>query len=135
VKVKHWGIIMALFSSECAQCGSTEHATKDCPHGLFSSNKCAQCGYQLKTGQNIEPAAVFLYHELMTKKTQQHKKYEQLASRLSLKSVNLANKVSENLPKVLQALKAAFIVANRQRSGATCILNPVYGKLRRGMTG
>jgi hypothetical protein len=92
-------------------------------------------GYQLKTGQNIEPAAVFLYHELMTKKTQQHKKYEQLASRLSLKSVNLANKVSENLPKVLQALKAAFIVANRQRSGATCILNPVYGKLRRGMTG
>jgi hypothetical protein len=71
----------------------------------------------------------------MIKKTQQHKKYEQLALRLSLKSVNLANKVSENLPKALQALKAAFIVANRRRSGVTCILNPVYGKPRRGMTG
>jgi hypothetical protein len=92
-------------------------------------------GYQFKTGQNVEPAVVFLYHELMTKKTPQHKKYEQLVLRLSVKSVNLANKVSEKLPKALQDLKAAFIVANRQRSDATAIQNPIYGKLRRGMTG
>jgi hypothetical protein len=71
----------------------------------------------------------------MTKKTPPHKKYGQLAKRLSLKSDNPANKVSESLPKPLQALKAAFIVAIRQQSGATCILNPVYGKPRRAMTG
>jgi hypothetical protein len=71
----------------------------------------------------------------MIKKTQQHKKYEQPALRLSLKSVNLANKASENLPNALQALKAAFIVANRQWSGASSIQNPVSGKPRRAMTG
>lgn len=92
-------------------------------------------GYQLKPGQNVEPAVVFLYHALMSKKTVQHKKYGQLAKRLSLKSDNPANKVSESLPKPLQALKAVFIVAIRPRSGATCILNPVYGKPRRAMTG
>jgi len=32
-----------ILSSECANCGSKNHATADCPHGLFSS-KCAGCG-------------------------------------------------------------------------------------------
>lgn len=31
------------FSTECAHCGSKEHATDDCPHGLFS-DKCTHCG-------------------------------------------------------------------------------------------
>lgn len=92
-------------------------------------------GYQLKPGQNVEPAAVFLYHELMTKKTQQHKKYEPLAKQLSLKSVNPANKVSESLLKLLLALKAVYIVATRQKSSATDILNPFYGKQKLAMTG
>ena len=34
---------MSLFSSECANCGSKEHSTNDCPHGIFSS-KCSHCG-------------------------------------------------------------------------------------------
>ena len=33
---------MGMFSTECAQCGSKEHSTDSCPHGIFS--KCAQCG-------------------------------------------------------------------------------------------
>ncbi|MEZ5823264.1 MAG: hypothetical protein R3C97_00485 [Geminicoccaceae bacterium] len=35
---------MSIFASKCAQCGSTEHASNDCPHGILSGNKCAQCG-------------------------------------------------------------------------------------------
>lgn len=35
---------MGLFSSECENCGSKEHATSDCPHDFFSSNKCRHCG-------------------------------------------------------------------------------------------
>ncbi|QHI38583.1 hypothetical protein IMCC3317_39770 [Kordia antarctica] len=34
---------MGLFSSECSNCGSKEHASSTCPHGLFSS-KCSHCG-------------------------------------------------------------------------------------------
>jgi hypothetical protein len=34
---------MSLFLSECGNCGSKEHATGDCPHGLLSS-ECAHCG-------------------------------------------------------------------------------------------
>lgn len=34
---------MSLFLSECGNCGSKEHSTGDCPHGLFSSG-CACCG-------------------------------------------------------------------------------------------
>ncbi len=37
-------------------------------------------GYQLKTGQNKELTAIFLYHRLMTKKTEQHRKYAQLVT-------------------------------------------------------
>lgn len=33
----------SLFASECSSCGSTEHATRDCPHGIFSS-ECGSCG-------------------------------------------------------------------------------------------
>lgn len=32
-----------VFSSECGSCGSKNHSTSDCPHGMFSS-KCASCG-------------------------------------------------------------------------------------------
>lgn len=35
---------MGLFPSECIHCGSKEHASSDCPHGIFSSNKCRHCG-------------------------------------------------------------------------------------------
>ena len=35
---------MGLVSSECNHCGSKEHASCDCPHGIFSSNKCSHCG-------------------------------------------------------------------------------------------
>ncbi len=31
-------------SSGCIYCGSLEHASKDCPHGAFSSKKCIYCG-------------------------------------------------------------------------------------------
>lgn len=34
---------MGLFSSKCDNCGSTEHSTSDCPHGILFS-KCAKCG-------------------------------------------------------------------------------------------
>jgi hypothetical protein len=34
---------MSLSLSECGNCGSREHATTDCPHGLLSS-QCAHCG-------------------------------------------------------------------------------------------
>ena len=34
---------MALFESDCRHCGSTEHASEDCPHGIFST-KCRHCG-------------------------------------------------------------------------------------------
>jgi hypothetical protein len=33
---------MELFSSECKHCGSKEHSSSDCPHGIFSS-KCKHC--------------------------------------------------------------------------------------------
>ena len=36
-------MVLGLFSSECSQCGSVDHATVDCPHGFFSS-ECGQCG-------------------------------------------------------------------------------------------
>ncbi|SEB22677.1 hypothetical protein SAMN05444680_116124 [Variovorax sp. YR216] len=32
-----------MLRTECANCGSKEHASSDCPHGLFRS-KCAACG-------------------------------------------------------------------------------------------
>lgn len=34
---------MALFDDRCSRCGSTEHASEDCPHGFFS-DKCGRCG-------------------------------------------------------------------------------------------
>lgn len=33
---------MGMFEDECAQCGSKEHATEDCPHGPFA-DRCARC--------------------------------------------------------------------------------------------
>lgn len=30
---------MGFLSAECGKCGSTEHATSDCPHGFFSSKR------------------------------------------------------------------------------------------------
>ncbi|MDQ7091695.1 MAG: hypothetical protein Q9M50_13845 [Methylococcales bacterium] len=50
-------------------------------------------GYQLKTGQNKELTAIFLYHRLMTKKTEQHRKYAQLVTQLSLKLQQQASKL------------------------------------------
>jgi hypothetical protein len=88
----------------------------------------AKTGYQLKTGQNSELAGVFLYHKLMTKKTEQHKTYAQLANRLSLYLPPLANKVFASSLKSLIALKAALIGIFRQNSGAISIRSPVYGK-------
>jgi preprotein translocase subunit SecD len=35
---------MGLFTTECIHCGSKEHASDDCPHGVFSSKKCIHCG-------------------------------------------------------------------------------------------
>ncbi len=35
---------MSLFSTECSHCGSKEHASVDCPHGILSANKCKYCG-------------------------------------------------------------------------------------------
>jgi len=32
-----------IFSSNCSNCGSRNHASSDCPHGMFSS-KCSNCG-------------------------------------------------------------------------------------------
>ncbi len=32
------------FSAECTNCGSTEHTSSDCPHGMFSGGKCGNCG-------------------------------------------------------------------------------------------
>ena len=32
-----------ILDSKCTNCGSTEHATDDCPHGILDS-KCAKCG-------------------------------------------------------------------------------------------
>lgn len=32
-----------IISTECTVCGSKDHATKDCPHGAFST-KCSVCG-------------------------------------------------------------------------------------------
>jgi hypothetical protein len=71
----------------------------------------------------------------MTKKTPPHKKYEQLAKRLSLKSAQAANKLIENLLKLLQALKAVCIAVIRQKSGAINILNPIYGRLKQVVLG
>ena len=34
---------MGFFSSECCHCGSKEHSSGDCPHGLLSS-ECWHCG-------------------------------------------------------------------------------------------
>jgi hypothetical protein len=101
----------------------------------FHRQSLANFGYPLKPGQNVEPTVVFLYHELMTKKTPPHKKYGQLAKRLSLKSDKPANKLSESWLKLSLALKAASIALIKQNSGATCIQNLVYGKPRRAMTG
>ena len=33
-----------MFVAECSKCGSLEHASHQCPHGMFSSNKCSKCG-------------------------------------------------------------------------------------------
>jgi len=71
----------------------------------------------------------------MTKKTEQHKTYAQLAKRLSLHLPQLANKQFASSPKSLIALKAVLIGIFRQNSGAINIRNPGYGKLKRVMPG
>jgi len=67
----------------------------------------------------------------MIKKTQQHRKYGQLAEQLLLKLVNLANKVFASLLQLLVALKMLYIVNFRLKSGVISILSLLYGKLKR----
>jgi hypothetical protein len=66
----------------------------------------------------------------MTKKTEQHKTYAQLAKRLSLYLPPLANKLFASSVKKLIALKAAHTGICKPNSGAISTLNPVYGKLK-----
>lgn len=49
-----------LFPTECSKCGSSEHATNDCPHGLLSS-KCGKCG-------SVEHATSDCPHGLLSSK-------------------------------------------------------------------
>ena len=35
---------MPIFSAECRHCGSLEHASDNCPHGVFSKPECRHCG-------------------------------------------------------------------------------------------
>ena len=35
---------MPIFSAECRHCGSLEHASDNCPHGVFSKPECSRCG-------------------------------------------------------------------------------------------
>jgi hypothetical protein len=71
----------------------------------------------------------------MTKKTEQHKIYAQLAELLSPRSPKLPSKVFVSSVNSLTALKAVLIAIFRQKSGVIFILNHFYGKQKRVVPG
>ncbi|ORU94955.1 MAG: hypothetical protein A6F70_10350 [Cycloclasticus sp. symbiont of Bathymodiolus heckerae] len=71
----------------------------------------------------------------MTKKTEPHKKYEQLAKQLLLKSLVLATKLFENLPLLSIARKVARTVSFAPLKSAISTLSLRNGRLKPGVPG
>jgi len=71
----------------------------------------------------------------MTKKTEPHKKYEQPAKQLLLKSLALAIKPFVNLPLLSIARKVVRIDTFEPLKSVTSTLNPLSGRLKQGVPG